>query len=98
MKKANKELLKQCAGSLFFTMSEEEYVLLLNDFDILEKQIALFSNVEELDDAEPLVFPYDAYSLDLREDVIEEELNQSDALKNAHDVKDGMIVIPKVVK
>lgn len=97
MKKVNKSVLKEAANKLMFDMSEEQYDTLLEEFEIIIKQMELISDIPGVDDAEPMTFPFDVTSSFLREDVPEEPLNRDDALKNAKDVVDGQIRLPKVV-
>ena len=98
MKPVNKAVLIEASRRLMFGMSDEEYESLLKDFEITIKQIELISKVKGVDNIEPMVFPYPVYAEDLREDVAEQPLSREDALKNASDVVDGMIKMPKVVK
>ena len=44
-----------------------------------------------------MTFPFDVSTTYMREDVVEEPLSNEEALKNASDVKDGQIRLPKVV-
>ena len=45
MKKVTKKKLKEIANRQMFDMSEEEYNILLADFDILTKQFSLIDDV-----------------------------------------------------
>ena len=97
MKTVTKEVLKEAANKLMFDISEEQTDMLLNEFDIIVKQMELIGDIEGVDDAEPMTFPFDVTNSYLREDVAGEPLNRDDALKNAKDVVDGQIRLPKVV-
>lgn len=97
MKKVDKNVLKEAANKLMFDMSEEQYDTLLEEFEIIIKQMELISDIPGVDDAEPMTFPFDVASSFLREDIPEEPLNREDTLKNAKDVVDGQIRLPKVV-
>ena len=98
MKKVDKEVLKEASHKLLFDMTEEEYDRLEEEFKIILQEMEIFSQIDGLDDAEPMVFPYPVFDTLLREDEDREPLSQDEALKNAHDVKDGMIKLPKVVR
>ena len=98
MKEVNKEVLKVAANKLMFDMSEEQYQNLLNEFDIILSQMELISEIEGVDDVEPMTFPYEVTTDYLREDVASSPLSKEDALKNAKDVVDGQISIPRVIK
>lgn len=98
MKKITKEVLKEAANKLLFEMSEEQYDTLLEEFEIITKQMELISNIKGVDEAEPMTFPFDVKTTFLREDVPSKPLDRKEALKNAKDVKDGQIKLPKVVR
>ena len=97
MKEVNLEVLKESAHKLLFDMSDEEYMTLLEEFNIITEQMKLISMIPGVDDEVPMTFPFDVSVSYLREDVPVEPLNRDDALKNAHDIVDGQIRLPKVV-
>ena len=78
-------------------MSDDEYNTLLEEFVIIQKQMELISEVPGLDDAEPMVFPFDVTTSFLREDIATEPLPREEALRNASGVVEGQIRLPKVV-
>lgn len=98
MKNINKETLKTAANKLMFDMSEEQYNHLLNEFDVIVSQMNLIGKIEGVDNATPMTFPFDVTSTKLREDVATTPLERDVALKNAKDVVDGQIRLPRVVK
>ena len=98
MKKVGIDVLKEAANKLMFDMSESEYETLLEEFEIITKQMELITEIPGVDDAEPMTFPFDVYVTYLREDVPTEPLSREEALKNAKDVVNGQIRLPKVVK
>ncbi|MCR4879657.1 MAG: aspartyl/glutamyl-tRNA amidotransferase subunit C [Bacilli bacterium] len=97
MKTINKEVLKDTASRLMFDMKEEEYDTLLNEFDVIIKQMELIGQIKGVDEAEAMTFPFDVSNRYLREDVAITPLDKSEALKNAKDVVDNQIRLPKVV-
>ncbi len=98
MKNIDKETLKTAANKLMFEMSEEQYNNLLNEFGIITTQMELIGKIEGVDNASPMTFPFDVTSIYLREDEATEPLERDVALKNAKDVVDGQIRLPRVVK
>lgn len=98
MKNIDKETLKTAANKLMFEMSEEQYNNLLNEFDVITTQMELIGKIEGVDNATPMTFPFDVTSTYLREDKATEPLDRDVALKNAKDVVDGQIRLPRVVK
>ena len=97
MKKVDKEILKISAHKMLFDMSEEEYDALLKEFSILLKQLDLMGDIPHIDEVKPMDFPFNVKTIFLREDVAEKPLDRDEALKNADDVENGQIRLPKVV-
>lgn len=97
MKQINEEVLKDASHRLLFDISDEEMKLLLNEFDILVKQFELLKDIENVNEVKPMTFPYEIFNDYLREDVPSDVLTKEEALKNAKNVKDGQIKLPKVV-
>ena len=97
MKEVNKNVLKEAANKLLFDMSDEQYDTLLEEFEIITKQMLLISEIPGVDDEVPMTFPFDVTVTYLREDIPTEPLSRDEALKNAKDVVDGQIRLPKVV-
>lgn len=96
MKEVTLELLKQCANNLLFDMNQEQYQTLLEEFATLFKQMELIGKIEDIDSVTPLTFPYPCQSY-LREDIEGETLTLQETLKNAKEVEDNQIKLPKVV-
>lgn len=97
MKEMNLEVLQDAANRLLFTMSEQEYKTLLDEFGVLTKQMDTIGKIEGLDSYEPMTFPFDCSTSFLREDEPETPLSREEALKNAGSVQDNEIKLPKVV-
>ena len=98
MKQVTKDVLKKTANNLMFDMTDAEYDQLVKDFDVILKQIKIFESIEGIDEVEPMTFPFDVTNDYLREDKVTVPENREDILRNANDVKDGQIRLPKVVK
>ncbi|MDY5441345.1 MAG: Asp-tRNA(Asn)/Glu-tRNA(Gln) amidotransferase GatCAB subunit C [Candidatus Enteromonas sp.] len=97
MKEINLEVLHDAANRLLFTMSEEEYQTLLDEFSVLTKQMDTIGKIEGLDTYEPMTFPFECSTSFLREDEPDTPLDREDALRNAGNVQDNEIKLPKVV-
>ena len=97
MKPINREILKNAANKLMFDMDDKQYDTLLNEFSTILNQMELIGKIPGVDDVEPMTFPYEISTSYLREDVVEVPLEREEALKNASDVVDGQIRLPKVV-
>lgn len=97
MEKITKEILKKAANNLMFDMTDEEYETLIKEFEVIIQQMEIISSIEGVDEVEPMTFPFEVTNDYLREDVPETPLNREEALKNAKDVVEGQIRLPKVV-
>lgn len=97
MKSVDKTVLKEAANKLMFDMEDAQYDTLLDEFDVVIKQMKLISEIPGVENAKPTVFPFEATTSYLREDVASKPLDRDEALKNASDVVDGQIRLPKVV-
>ena len=93
-----KDKLKDYASKLMFDMNDEEYQTLEKEFEIILKQMDLIGNIKDIKDVEPMTFPFPIEGVTLREDIPTESLDIEDVLKNAKDVENSMVKVPKVVE
>ena len=98
MKEVTKEILKNTAKTLMFEISDEECELLFKEFDIIIKQMELIGEIDGVDQAERMTFPFEVSNSFLREDEPTPPLSKDNVLKNAPEVVNGQIKLPKVVK
>ena len=92
-----KEKLKDYAGKLMFDMDDEGYERTLKEFETIEKHMALINEIAEIEDTEPMTFPYIIYHATLREDEAKECLTNEEVLANSKEVKADQVKVPKVV-
>lgn len=97
MKKITMDVLKDAANRLLFSMSEEEYEALFKEFQTMTKLMGKIAENEEVDQVEPMTFPFDCETTYLREDIPGETLTPEEALKNAGSKEDDQIKLPRVV-
>ncbi len=97
MKKVSKEVLKDAANRLMFDMSDEQYNILLDEFDVITKQLELMGEIEGIDKEDVMTFPFNCEVDFLREDEAATALTQDEVLSNAGSIKDGQIKLPKVI-
>lgn len=88
---------KNLAKSLMFNLSDKEASDMKHEFEILYKQLELLDKIDTTDVKE-MIYPFEDETHFLREDVVDHTISQEDALKNAPVVKEGHIVVCKVVK
>lgn len=97
MEKFSSEYFRKLAQDLKFDLSEAEIENLKKDFVEVQRQIELFDTVDT-EGVEPMVYPFEAPTSYLREDVEAEVLTQKEALANVKEVRMGHVHVPKVVK
>ena len=92
-----KEKLKDYAAKLMFDMDDSGYDRTLEEFETVEKHMALIDEIEGIDDVEPMTFPYVIYHTSLRDDEVKEHLSNDEVLSNCKDKKANQVKVPKVV-
>ena len=92
-----KEKLKDYAAKLMFDMDDEGYDRTLEEFETVEKHMALIGKIEGIDSVEPMTFPYVIYHAYLREDEAKDCLTNEEVLANAKESKANQVKVPKVV-
>ena len=97
MSKFTKEMVDSYADKLLIGLTEEENKMVLDEFDTIDKNLELVTQIPDIDKVEPMVHTLDDFEYELREDVIEESVPIEDLLANSDDVEDNEIVVPKVV-
>ena len=92
-----KEKLKDYATKLMFDMEDSEYEKTLEEFETIEKHMALIGEIEGIENVEPMTFPYVIYHANFREDEAKDCLTNEDVLANSKDTKANQVKVPKVV-
>ena len=98
MSQIKKENLKDYAKKLMFDMDESEYDTLLNEFDIILKQMDLIGNIKNINEVEPLSFPFIIDNKKLRSDMVTSPITVEEALSNVKEKVGNEIKVPKVVE
>ena len=92
-----KEKLKDYAAKLMFDMDDAGYERTLKEFETIEKHMALIGEIDEIENTEPMTFPYVIYHATFREDEANNTLSNGEVLKNSKENKADQIKVPKVV-
>ena len=92
-----KEKLKDYAAKLMFDMDDDGYERTLKEFEIVEKHMELIGKLEDIENIEPMTFPYVIYHASLRDDDAKECLTCDQVLANAKETKADQVKVPKVV-
>ena len=94
----DKETLKMLANKLMFTMEDNEYNTLLEEFDTIQKQMDLIGRIQGINDVEPMSYPFLLDDVCLREDVVVDELEIDEILQNSGSNLYNQVKLPKVVE
>ena len=97
MEKFSKEKLKQLANLVMFELSDSECEELQEDFETYLRQLDLLNKIDT-EGVEEMVYPFETPTFYIRKDEVSHVLSTSDALKNAPQVSENYVVVPKVVK
>lgn len=94
----DKKTLKVLASKLMFTMNEEEYDTLSDEFKVILKQMDLIGKIDGINEVEPLIYPFPLDNVTMREDTVVDEMNIDDILANSGDTLYNQVKVPKVVE
>ena len=92
------EKLKDYAGKLMFTLSEDEYETLQKEFSVIIKKMELISHIKDIEKVEPMVFPFPLEHVTFRDDEIKDIITTDEALKNSDRTNKNEIEVPQVVE
>lgn len=97
MGKFTSEMVNDYADKLLIGLTDEENKMVLDEFEIIDKNIDLINEIPNISEVEPMTHTLDDFEYELREDVSIESTPIEDLLKNC-DVYEGReVVVPKVV-
>lgn len=97
MSKFTKEMVNDYADKLLIGLTEEENKQVLDEFDIIDKNIDLINEIPEIEKVEPMTHCLDDFIYELREDEIEKSVPIEELLQNCDDATDREVSVPKVV-
>lgn len=98
MGKFTKEMVTDYADKLLIGLTEEETKMVLDEFDIIDKNIDLINQIPNIETVEPMTHCLDDFIYELREDEVEESVDIDDLLENCDDASNGEVRLPKVVE
>lgn len=92
-----KDMVDSYADKLLIGLTPEENKMVLNEFEVIDKNIDLINEIENFSNVEPMSYCLDDFTYELDEDVAEPSISIEDALSNSDETLDREIVVPKVV-
>jgi len=98
MKKFTEDMVIDYADKLIIGLTEEEVSLVLDEFEIIDKNIDLINKIPNIENVEPMTHCLDNFIYELREDVVEESTPIEELLQNCDDHSDTEVKVPKVVE
>ena len=97
MGKFTKEMVDDYANKLLIGLTKEENKMVLDEFDIIDKNIDLINKIPDIESVEPMTYCLDESFADFRDDIPEESIPIEELLRNSDLTEDREIVVPKVV-
>ena len=95
--KFTKEMVDDYADKLLIGLTKEENKMVLDEFEIIDKNIDLINKIPNIDKVEAMTHALDDFEYELREDEVEESVPIEDLLSNCDDVSGREVEVPKVV-
>ena len=97
MNKFTKEVVNDYADKLLIGLTDEENKMVLDEFEIIDKNIDLINTIPNIDRIEPMTHCLDNFSYELDDDEIEESISIQELLSNCDEYIDREVSVPKVV-
>lgn len=98
MKKFTAEMVNEYADKLLIGLTDEENKMVLDEFEIIDKNIDIINQIPNIENVEPMSFCLDDFACELREDIVEDSVEIEDLLQNCDVTNDREVEVPKVVE
>lgn len=92
-----KEVVDDLANKLLIGLTEEENKMVLEEFEIIDKNINIINEIKDIEKVEPMTHTLDNFEYELREDIPEESVPIEDLLSNCDVHSAREVEVPKVV-
>ena len=90
--------IKSIAKKIYLEFDDDENDFFLQEFHIFLKQLKIFSDDKDIDNFNPVSFPFEIKKIFyLRDDIVKNIEKMEDILKNANNKLAGQIKISKVM-
>ena len=98
MGRFTKQMVDEYAEKLLIGLTKEENRMVLDEFEIIDKNIDIINEIPDIEKVEPMTHALDDFTYELREDEPEESIELDELLKNCDDTtSDGEVVVPRMV-
>jgi aspartyl/glutamyl-tRNA(Asn/Gln) amidotransferase C subunit len=98
MARFTKEMVVDYADKLLIGLTEEEVTMVLDEFEIIDKNIDLINVIPNISKVEPMTHCLDNFIYELREDIPDESVDIDELLQNCDSYLNREVKVPKVVE
>lgn len=96
-RKFTKEMVDDYADKLLIGLTDEENKMVLEEFDVIDKNIDIINAIDGIENIEPMSWCLERTIDFLREDIVEESVPIEELLQNCDERTDREVEVPKVV-
>ncbi len=96
--KFTKEMVDDYADKLLIGLTDKENKMVLDEFEIIDKNIDVINEIPNIENVEPMSWCLDDFEFELREDEVEESIEIDELLQNCDVYNDREVEVPKVVE
>ncbi|MBR2841134.1 MAG: hypothetical protein IKF01_04680 [Bacilli bacterium] len=97
MGKFTSEMVDDYADKLLIGLTKEENQMVLDEFEIIDKNIDIINDIPNIEKVEPMTHALDDFEYELREDIPEESIPIDDLLRNCDEKAGDEIEVPRMV-
>ena len=98
MARFTNEMVVDYADKLLIGLTEEEVTMVLDEFEIIDKNIDLINVIPNILTVEPMTHCLDNFVYELREDIPDESVDIDELLQNCDSYLNREVKVPKVVE
>jgi len=98
MARFTKEMVVDYADKLLIGLTEEEVTMVLDEFEIIDKNIDLINVIPNISQVEPMTHCLDNFIYELREDIPDKSVDIDELLQNCDSYLNREVKVPKVVE
>lgn len=95
--KFTKEMVDDYADKLLIGLTDEENQMVLDEFNIIDKNIDIINEIEGIENVIPMTHALDDFVAYMREDIADDSIEIDLLLQNCDEVSGREVEVPKVV-
>ena len=97
MQKFTSEMVDDYADKLLIGLTKEENKMVLDEFEIIDKNIDIINTIPNIEKVQPMTHTLDNFEYELREDIPEESILIDDLLSNCDVTAGDEVEVPRMV-